>query len=375
MLTWVKVRSDRGGIIQKRYRGKICKKQRSTYKTAVNPINLLNLPNEASNRNSVGILQTVSQTYHHSYIMSSLESAIYGTSASLIANTIVYPLDLAKTVIQTQLKREVDQSDKEKLLRKDEYYDSALDCIIKIQKKDGTLALYQGLSSSLLGGAVQSFSYFYWYSFVRKSYAQLKTRKGFKPGNNTIEELVLGIAAASIGQLFTSPVSVISTKQQTDPKENATILQTAKNIMKEDGITGFWRGLQVSLVLTINPSITYASYERLKSIFFKGQKTLLPHENFILGILSKMLATLITQPLIIAKAMLQKSHKFKSFQDCLVYLVKNEGFAALWKGIGSQLSKGVLVQGFIFMFKDQLFLLFRTIAKILRLQRAALKSL
>ncbi|KAH3679738.1 hypothetical protein WICPIJ_008555 [Wickerhamomyces pijperi] len=310
--------------------------------------------------------------------MSSLELAVYGTSASLIANTIVYPLDLAKTVIQTQLEPASDSESQSKSAatiksqsKEQQYYESALDCILKIAKKDGPLALYQGLSSSLIGGAIQSFSYFYWYSFVRQSYAQLKKRRQngkHTTGNGTIEELLLGIIAASIGQFFTSPVSVIATKQQTEPLENTTILQTAKNIIKEDGITGFWRGLKVSLVLTINPSITYASYERLKKVLFKGRAVLLPHENFVLGVLSKMLATLITQPLIIAKAMLQKSHKFGTFQSCLAYLVKHEGIAALWKGLGSQLSKGVLVQGFIFMFKEQLFFYFRLIAKLLREQ-------
>ncbi|CCH42301.1 hypothetical protein BN7_1845 [Wickerhamomyces ciferrii] len=305
--------------------------------------------------------------------MSNIESAIYGASASIIANTIVYPLDLVKTVIQTQLELTKDPNDS--ILK--ERYKNSLDALIKIYQKRGISGLYRGLSSSLLGTAVQSFTYFYWYSFVRKLWLKFKTLKKLNKLNSTPEELLLGIVAAALGQLFTSPISVISTRQQVSPDKNPTVLETSKNILKEDGITGFWRGLKVSLVLTINPSITYASFERIKTICFPQKSILSPHESFLLGVLSKMLATVITQPLIISKAMLQKNddkndENLKNFQNILKYLIKNEGFKSLWKGILPQLTKGVLVQGFIFMFKDQLNVLFKVIFTLIKVRKQSI---
>lgn len=300
----------------------------------------------------------------------SLEAAVYGASASIIANTIVYPLDMIKTVIQTQT------TDKDS----ESYYENSLDCLRKIYKKNGVAGLYKGLDSTLLSSAVQSFTYFYWYSTVRKLWYGLKLshyRKVIK--NGTVEELLLGVVAAAIGQLFTNPISVISTRQQTNPEKNPTIAATAENIIKEDGITGLWRGLKVSLVLTVNPSITYATFERLKAVLFSGRKFLNPHENFALGVFSKMLATILTQPLIISKAMLQKNDDptkthLKSFQSVLSYLIKNEGVGALWKGVLPQLSKGVLVQGFVFMFKEQITMSMKLLFHLIRQQRQ-LKSM
>lgn len=310
--------------------------------------------------------------------MSNIETAVYGASASIIANTIVYPLDLIKTVIQTQLKEEEDYDDltpEQKELR----YKNSLDCFKKILKRQGVAGLYKGLGSSLLSTAIQSFTYFYWYSFVRKLWRYVKLKKLNIKNliNSTPEELLIGIIAAALGQLFTSPISVISTRQQTCPKKNPTILKSAENIYKNDGITGFWRGLKVSLVLTINPSITYATFEKLRQILFNNKQKLKPYESFILGVVSKMLATFITQPLIISKAILQKnegqnsnnkSEQLKSFQSVLIYLFKNEGPLSLWKGILPQLSKGVLVQGFVFMFRDQLYSLFRRIFYLMKLR-------
>ena len=48
----------------------------------------------------------------------------------------------------------------------------------------------------------------------------------------------------------------------------------------EDGWTGLWRGLRASLVLVINPSITYGAYQRLREVLYPNQKTLKPWEAF-----------------------------------------------------------------------------------------------
>lgn len=304
--------------------------------------------------------------------MASLEAAFTGAVASSLANVAVYPLDLAKTLLQTQLK---ETAEKVEPIEGKEKYDNTLDCILKVYKRRGLSGLYQGMSTSVLANFIQSFCYFFWYTLVRKYYFRLKlTRAKFK-GNvrfSTIEELLLGMVAAATSQLFTNPISVISTRQQTiDSKgESANTSAIVNQILKENNgdIRGLWRGLKVSLVLTINPSITYASYQELKRLMFSiddfsvtGQE-LSARQNFSLGVLSKMISTVITQPLIISKVSLQRagSH-FTNFQQVMFYLYKNEGILSLWKGLRPQLAKGVLVQGLLFMFKGELTKLLRKV--------------
>lgn len=76
--------------------------------------------------------------------------------------------------------------------------------------------------------------------------------------------------------------------------------------------------------------------------------------------MSKALATMVTQPLIVAKVRLQskpppdrKGKPFKSFTEILKYTVEHEGFLSLWKGLGPQLFKAVIVQGFLMMTKEK----------------------
>lgn len=320
--------------------------------------------------------------------LSPIEKAASGALASVIANTIVYPIDLSKTLIQTQVKKDEGSGNK-KLEDSDDSvsqraqkvkYKNTFDVLRKIHAKKGILGWYHGLFSSLLGTAAQNFSYFYWYSVVKRIYHNInKHIPNHKP--TTGIELFLGALAAAISQMFTMPIGVITTQQQTD-HSSKNLLDITKDVLEQDGITGLWRGLRVSLVLCINPSITYGSYERLKQILFNGKQFLSPLESFLIGMLAKSLATIVTQPLIVSKAMVQKKAskkvdeeeedediKFDSFIQCLIHLWKTENIKGLYKGVAPQLLKGVFVQGLLFMFKDQLDILFLFLLQIIRRKR------
>lgn len=312
--------------------------------------------------------------------------------ASAIANTLVYPLDLSKTLIQTQVKPRAtsmkmsestasvasELSDPEESLwhqkrQKDGElrYKSVVDALTQIYRKKGILGWYHGLISSILGSAAQNFSYFYWYTIVKRMYARFY-RHIPNHRSGTVTELFLGALAAAISQMFTMPIGVITTQQQTD-KHHKGLVQLTREVLEHDGITGLWKGLRVSLVLCVNPSITYGSYERLKQVLYANKEYLGPLESFSIGVIAKSMATLATQPLIVSKAMLQKkSHpgsedediKFDSFQQALVHLWHTEKLAGLYKGIAPQLVKGVFVQGLLFMFKDQIDLAFLALLRI-----------
>lgn len=59
------------------------------------------------------------------------------------------------------------------------------------------------------------------------------------------------------------------------------MLDTARDVIhSEDGWTGLWRGLKASLVLVVNPAITYGAYQRLREVVFPGKTNLKPWEAF-----------------------------------------------------------------------------------------------
>lgn len=85
-----------------------------------------------------------------------------------------------------------------------------------------------------------------------------------------------------MAQVLTIPVSVITTRQQTQLKRDKKgLFETGREVVNgEDGWTGLWRGLNASLVLVVNPAITYGAYQKLRDLFFPGKSNLRPWEAF-----------------------------------------------------------------------------------------------
>lgn len=195
----------------------------------------------------------------------------------LYLNANLYSFRRVKTRLQVQVKRK--ETDPAPTGVEPIHYTSTWHAITKIVDDDGVLGLYNGIHGALIGVASTNFAYFYWYSVVRTVYiAQMKV----KTPPSTAIELALGAAAGAVAQIFTIPVAVVTTRQQTQSKgERKGMVDTAKEVIhSEDGWTGLWRGLKASLVLVVNPAITYGAYQRLREVIFPGKLNLRPWEAF-----------------------------------------------------------------------------------------------
>ncbi|KAF8150701.1 mitochondrial carrier domain-containing protein [Crassisporium funariophilum] len=314
-------------------------------------------------------------------------AALAGALGGCFSTAVVYPLDVAKTRIQALPS---DAKGKGKDL-------SLISVILRIYKLEGILGLYRGFGATMLNTFSMQYAYFFFYSFVRTSYIKRLTSK-LPPGSklpplSTAAELLLGAVAGALAQIFTIPVSVIATRQQVGrpvrpgslavPAEDVddSFLGVAREIVEEEGVTGLWLGIKPGLVLTVNPAITYGAFERVKSLILlaRGDAStkMGPWLSFLIGALSKTLATVVTYPYIMAKVRIQArsadaeeaaEHKEKmpgqhTFHhqhtkhvgalDILARVWKREGFVGWYQGMQAQITKAVLSQALLFMSKEQ----------------------
>lgn len=171
-----------------------------------------------------------------------------------------------KTRLQVQVRTQDRDADKPVDPQSAASYNSIVDAISRILHEEGVLGLYTGLGGSVLGVASMNFAYFYWSATARTLYDTIRERNGIPNSNSIVKEFGLGAAGGAMAQLFTNPIAVISTRQQTQASdEKKSIWGTMRDIVdSDDGWTGLWRGFKVNLILVVNPMITYGFYQWLR---------------------------------------------------------------------------------------------------------------
>ncbi|QRV76162.1 mitochondrial carrier protein [Ceratobasidium sp. AG-Ba] len=262
--------------------------------------------------------------------------AAAGAAGGVVAMTLTYPLIFLSTRAAVEVKKE----DK-----------STYQAILDVIQTEGLRGLYSGLNSSLLGIAVTNGVYYFFYEKSRAAILSSRPRKG--TALSTLESMLAGLLAGSATTITSNPLWVIQTTQA-----KLGFLATIRYILRTDGPAAFWRGIGPALVLVVNPILQYTVFEQLKNALvarrLKLSKTaaLSSLDYFLLGALSKLVATTLTYPYIVVKSRMQSGHahtrEYKSAWDGLTKIVQREGMAGLYKGIGSKLVQSVLTAAILF---------------------------
>ncbi|KFY75947.1 hypothetical protein V498_09827 [Pseudogymnoascus sp. VKM F-4517 (FW-2822)] len=328
------------------------------------------------------------QHHHHgspSNALPALGHAISGSTGTAISNLATYPLDLIIKRLQVQRIQQSTSTDSSS----EDTYDGILDAAEKIYARDGIAGFFAGAIPDTAKSIADSFLFFLFYNYLRTR--RLDAHSSHKLG--TLDELAVGAAAGAMSKLFTTPLSNIATRAQTS-RTATSVQDIADGILKEKGIQGFWGGYSASLVLTLNPSLTF--------FFFESLKRLLPRSKrddpgarltFLLAALSKAGASSITYPFSLAKSRSQVSpapavkksraelkkeaksdlhdaaHSAKAAKavgrkdlkraaDATVFsavarIYRDEGLEALYVGLGGEVLRGFFSHGITMLVKEQ----------------------
>ncbi|KAK1811965.1 hypothetical protein LTR12_013638 [Friedmanniomyces endolithicus] len=246
-----------------------------------------------------------------------LGHAIAGSLATAGSKLLVYPIELVTTRLQVQRQLRGPGEAPSAARGANAEYESFIDGVQKIFKNEGGLAFYTGCTPDVGKGIADSFLFFLAYTFVR----QHQLRRDGKKDLSIVQELGVGVAAGSFAKLITTPLQNIITRQQTaalvaarDPSsatagsgsDKLTIRDIARQIRSERGIAGFWAGYSASIILTLNPAITFAVENTLKSFLPPSRRDKpSPQLTFLLAAISKAVATSLTYPVMLAKSRAQ----------------------------------------------------------------------
>jgi adenine nucleotide transporter 17 len=124
-----------------------------------------------------------------------------------------------------------------------------------------------------------------------------------------------------------------------------------KLIYEQEGLSGFFKGITPSLILTLVPVMQFTLYELLKKSFVDNEGKLSNKNLFLISSLSKVLTIITSYPLMTAKALYQSNSKLPSNEvwKLILKLIKEEGLLGFYKGFGPKIL-GAVLNNIILMF-------------------------
>lgn len=240
--------------------------------------------------------------------------------AAVITVTFIHPIDVVKTRIQIS----------------SEYGALGMaGSTKKIIGGEGVSALWKGINAAWLRESS--------YTSLRLGlYEPCKVAFGCTTPENTtfLKKFAAGSAAGALGSTIGNPFDVLKTKMMaSEGAAVPSITATAKDLFKNQGISGFYRGLDSNIARAMVLNGTKMScYDTTKA--FVVDTTGLSKNSLLVQFLSAgaagffMTCTVSPFDMIRTRLMNQPADAkiYNNALDCVVKIVKNEGPATLWRG-------------------------------------------
>eukprot|EP00163_Fabomonas_tropica_P019063 TRINITY_DN3352_c0_g1_i1.p1 TRINITY_DN3352_c0_g1~~TRINITY_DN3352_c0_g1_i1.p1 ORF type:complete len:234 (-),score=52.42 TRINITY_DN3352_c0_g1_i1:608-1309(-) len=175
-----------------------------------------------------------------------------GFIAEIFGATLWVPMDVVKQNLQIQ-------GHGDKVL-----YQGSVDCLRKIGQSEGIRGLYKGYWASIATFGPWAALYFLGYEQC-KTWSRQALQREEDADLPFAVNLGCGFIAGLVSAGITTPVDVIKTRLQTQSLDNTNSLQLVRDMMKNEGVAAFGKGLTARM-LWIAPAaaLTIAFYEQGK---------------------------------------------------------------------------------------------------------------
>lgn len=179
---------------------------------------------------------------------------ISGAVAGSFASFVLTPVELIKCKLQVA-------NLKNKLPGAVQTTTKIIPTLTNVLKSKGVMGLWQGQSSTFIR---ESFGGVAWFATYELMKAKLKERHPHDKDNKTWELLVSG---ASAGLAFNASIFPADTVKSIMQTEHTTIKNAILKIITKYGVTGFYRGLGITLIRAVPANATvFYTYETLSKL-------------------------------------------------------------------------------------------------------------
>ncbi|KAK0230797.1 mitochondrial carrier domain-containing protein [Armillaria fumosa] len=173
--------------------------------------------------------------------------------------------------------------------------------------------------------------------------------------DDSVIQGIAGSAGGIVAMSATYPLIFLSTRAAVETRnESKPVVQAVLDILKREGITGLYSGLNSSLLgIAVTNGVYYYFYERSRGAILKsrvGGKGLSTIESIITGLIAGSATTIISNPIWVVQTSqavrtLNESSSFNNgrppkrpgFMQTVRGILAKDGIRAFWRGIGPAL--------------------------------------
>ncbi|KAI4387516.1 hypothetical protein MLD38_005343 [Melastoma candidum] len=253
--------------------------------------------------------------------------------SAMAAETSTFPIDLIKT--RLQLHTSLPSSP------------SSFRILSDILRRQGPLALYQGLSPALLRHLFYTPVRIVAYEYLRN--CSRSSSEGDEYSLPLPAKAFIGGVSGVIAQVIASPADLVKVRMQADgllvsqgisPRYSGPV-DAFQKIIHAAGIAGLWKGVlpNAQRAFLVNMG-ELACYDQAKQFFIRNrvcEDNIYAHT--LASIMSGLSATALSCPADVVKTRMMNQAadskdkvRYRNSYDCLVKTVRLEGPRALWKG-------------------------------------------
>lgn len=267
---------------------------------------------------------------------------IGGTSAS-ISKTMVAPLERIKLILQNQWANP-------QILPEDRYK-GIVDCFLRVTKEEGYLSLWRGNLVNVgryFPTQALNFAFKDTLKYYLNPYDKVTHPFHFFLGN-----VASGGAAGAASLCFVYPLDFIRTRLSVDMGKDEAQRQfkgfrdCAAQILKSDGLLGFYRGFVPSIMgIIVYRAAYFGMYDTGRAILFPEKSAKNFFKSWAFALCTSTMASTIGYPLdTIRRRLMMQSGKntieYKGIVDCSRHILRNEGLHGFFKGVFANVIRGV----------------------------------
>lgn len=213
---------------------------------------------------------------------------IAGAFAGIMEHSVLFPIDAIKTRVQSTASSKIYPANNNLIAQ-----------ISRISTVEGSLALWKGVQSVILGAGPAHAVYFATYEWAKAKLISPEDIQTIQP----LKTAASGAAATIAADALMNPFDTI--KQRIQLKTDSSVWQISKNIFKNEGFSGFY----VSYPTTLSMNIPFAAFNFMvydtTSKLLNPSNTYNPFVHCISGGISGALGAALTTPLDCIKTVLQ----------------------------------------------------------------------